>query len=78
MWGEAPGLPDSWRAGRGSWALALAGQCGPGLPAHVRGLRGGTPLGGDGRSLRAQASLGAAGQEGASAAFSVWPAVCPV
>ncbi|GAB5577087.1 transmembrane protease serine 5 isoform X8 [Prionailurus iriomotensis] len=54
VWDEAPGFPDSWRAGRGSRALALAGQCGPGLPAHVWGLCAGPTLGDDGRTLHAQ------------------------
>ncbi|XP_047609488.1 transmembrane protease serine 5 isoform X6 [Phacochoerus africanus] len=54
VWGQAPGFQDSRRAGGGSWALALAGQCGPGLPAHVRRLRAGSELGGDGGTLHAQ------------------------
>lgn len=59
--GKAAGFSDSRRAGRGSWALALAGQRGPGLLAHVRGLCAGTTLGGDCCALHAQASLGGCG-----------------
>lgn len=60
MWDQAPGFPDSGRAGGGSRALALAGQRGPGCPAHMRGLRAGPALGGDRGALCAQARLGAA------------------
>lgn len=56
--GKAAGFSDSRRAGCGSWALALAGQRGPGLLAHVRGICAGTTLGGDRSALHAQARLG--------------------
>lgn len=69
VWGKAPGFPDSRGAGRGSWALAMACQRGPGLPAHVRGLRAGATLGGDRCALHAQASLGAAREEQAPLSF---------
>ena len=72
VWGQAPGFLDRGWAGGGSRALALAGQHGPGLPAHVRGLRAGPALGGDRGALHAQASQGPPKREGgASGAFSV-------
>jgi hypothetical protein len=59
VWSKASGFPDSWWASCGSWALAMASQRDPWLPAHVWRLCAVTPLGGDCCTLHAQASLGA-------------------
>ncbi|KAM7337641.1 hypothetical protein ACRRTK_003760 [Alexandromys fortis] len=47
VWGKTSGFSNSWRSGGGFWALAMASERDAWLPAHVRGLCAGTPLGSD-------------------------------
>lgn len=78
VWDKASGFPDSWWACCSSRALAMAGQRDPWLPAHMRGLCTGAPLGGDSCALHTQASLeGCWGGEGHSYLFCLSCIKCP-